>query len=193
MLDPLILRIISVGFAILFIPAAIHKLANISQFTAILRAYKILPKRMTLIASWLIPSLELLLGAAWLLLGIINLPTTVIATMSAMLLGLYTLSIATNISRGRSYIDCGCSFSTTITNTDDDTTMQHLSMGLVVRNILLIIVALVAALPTSVRNFLFIDYFSLLTATIALVLLFGAFNQLLINRNAINTWRKSHG
>jgi len=192
MLDPLILRIISVGFAILFIPAAIHKLANISQFTAILRAYKIMPERMTIIASWLIPLLELQLGSAWLLLEIINLPTTIIATMSAMLLGLYTLGIAINILRGRSYIDCGCSFSTTIAKTDNDGTMQHLSLGLVVRNVLLIIVALVAALPISVRNFLFIDYFSLLTATIAIVLLFGAFNQLLINRNAINTWRKSH-
>ena len=40
MLDPLILRIISVGFALLFIFAAAHKFNNKLQFLGILEAYQ---------------------------------------------------------------------------------------------------------------------------------------------------------
>ena len=182
-----------VGFALLFIPAAVHKLANRSPFKAILQAYDIVPERLTGSAARLIPLVELLLGSAWLMSGILNLPAATIAVMSALLLGLYTTGIAVNLLRGRSYIDCGCGFSTTIATADKGGTEQHLSSGLIVRNVLLMTTALVAVIPTAVREFLIIDYFNLLGTTIALVLLYGAFNQLLINRNAINAWRKSHG
>ena len=46
MLDPLILRIISVGFALLFIFAAAHKFNNKLQFRGVLEAYKICPPGM---------------------------------------------------------------------------------------------------------------------------------------------------
>ena len=193
MLDPLLLRIISVGFALLFIPAAVHKLANISQFSAIVQAYEILPRGLIRPSAVFIPLLELSLGVAWLLSGMPILFISSIAVMSASLLGLYTLGIAVNLHRGRSYIDCGCGFSTTITTTGKGQNVQHLSYGLLLRNVMLIAVALVAVIPPATREFLFIDYFNLLTATIALVLIYGAFNQLLTNRNAINAWRKSHG
>lgn len=193
MLDPLVLRIISIGFALLFIPAAVHKFANRDQFASILRAYEIMPQGLTEIVARIIPLFEISLGLAWLLSGTMNVPVATIALMTAILLALYTSGIAINMARGRSYIDCGCSFSTTITKTENDAMVQHLSTGLLARNILLITVALVAVFPSSIREFVIIDYFNLLTATIALVLLFGAFNQLLINKNAINAWRKPRG
>ena len=55
MLDPLILRIISVGFALLFIFAAAHKFNNKLQFLGILEAYQILPGTMPGLAVNVIP------------------------------------------------------------------------------------------------------------------------------------------
>jgi hypothetical protein len=69
---------------------------------------------------------------------------------------------------------------------------QQLSWGLVARNSILIIAALTATLPASERTIGFVDYVTLVAGLLAIVLLYGAANQLLNNGAAIGTWRNRH-
>lgn len=201
MLDPLILRIISLGFALLFMTAALHKFGDKPQFRGILEAYQILPSSMLGFAVNVIPVVELLLGVAWILSGLLFLHFQLVPLLSAMLLSAYTLSIGINLLRGRSYIDCGCGFSSmarSAKNRSDTAGIQQLSSGLLLRNCTLIATALITVIPPTLREMVFMDYLSLVTATVAFVLLYGAFNQLLANHNAIGAWRNtssedSHG
>ena len=201
MLDPLILRIISVGFALLFIFAAAHKFNNKLQFLGILEAYQILPGTMPGLAVNVIPALELMLGLAWALTALLLVQITLLPPMSAMLLFTYAMAIAINLFRGRSYIDCGCGFSSLAGSARSESNsggIQQLSKALVLRNCVLGVVALIAAASPSSRDLGFMDFLSLVTASFTLVLLYGAFNQLLVNRNIIGAWlnpprSNSHG
>ena len=201
MLDPLILRIIAVGLALLFIFAAAHKFNNKRQFLGILEAYQIMPSAMLSLAVNVIPVLELMLGLAWALTALLFIQITLLPLISAMLLITYAMAIAINLFRGRSYIDCGCGFSSMAGPTRSESEsggIQQLSRALVVRNCVLTVVALMAVIPPSSRDLGFMDFLSLVTASFAFVLLYGAFNQLLVNRNIIGAWlnspgRNSHG
>jgi hypothetical protein len=69
---------------------------------------------------------------------------------------------------------------------------QQLSWGLVARNAILIMAALTATVPISERAIGLLDYVTLVASLLAIVLLYGAANQLLNNNAAIGTWRNRH-
>lgn len=184
MLDPLILKAISIGFGLMFLLAGYHKLSENSQFRITLLEYQVIPESLASPASRIIPVGEILLGGAW-LLGWYLFGLTAIA--SAGLLGIYALAIVVNIYRGRVHFDCGCGFGGKSANE------QYLSGGLVARNLVLIGAAVATLLPTTNRELGSGDYLTLVAALLAMALLFGAANQLLANRAAINTWRKGNG
>lgn len=181
MLDPLVVKAISIGLGLMFLFAAYHKLADAAQFRVTMLEYQLLPEPLIAPLSRIIPILEILLGGGW-LLSYYTQGMTAIA--SALLLGVYTLAIGINIHRGRVYFDCGCGFGG---KGDDE---QYLSGGLIVRNLVLIGGALLTLLPVGGRALGFSDYLTLVAAILAVALLFAATNQLLTNRAAINTWRK---
>jgi len=178
-LDPLVHKAISLGFGLLFIVAGWHKLADRGSFRVTLLEYQVMPQAFVPAASWLIPGLELLLGLAW-LAG----PGGAAPLASAVLLGIYAAAIGINLRRGRVHFDCGCGFGS---RSDNE---QYLSGGLVIRNLVLVAVALIATLPTANRDLGAGDYLALVASLLAGSLLFGAANQLLANRAAINAWRK---
>jgi hypothetical protein len=180
MLDPLIIKAISIGLGLMFILAGYHKLADGPAFRIALLEYQVLPEILIVPASWAIPSAELMLGSAW----VFGWPHGMTAYTSAVLLGLYAAAIVFNIARGRLHFDCGCGFGGKRNNE------QYLSGGLVARNVVLIAAALVTTLPTPNRSLGLGDYATLVAALLAMALIFGATNQLLANRAAINTWRK---
>lgn len=182
MLDPLILKLVSICFALLFLLSAVHKLTALETFRTTLGAYDLLPHALIYPASILVPAIEAVLGIAW-LLAIAPVTT---AVMSIALLGSYTIAIATNILRGRVHIDCGCGMASAAGRD------QQLSWGLVVRNSLLIVTALAATLPASDRAIGTLDYVFLVAGLLAVALLYGAANQLLSNGAAISTWRQRH-
>lgn len=182
MLDPLLLKLVSICFALLFLLAAVHKLTALADFRATLHAYQLLPGAMIYPLGMLVPVVELVIGAAW-LLGVEPLP---VALASTALLATYTFAIAINIVRGRVHIDCGCGMAR---SSGKD---PHLSWGLVVRNSLLIIAVLSAALPPGERAIGVLDYLTLVAGLLAIVLLYGAANQLLSNGAAIGAWRNRH-
>jgi hypothetical protein len=184
MLDPLIIKTIAVGLGLMFLLAGYHKLAEAAQFRVTLLEYQVIPESLVAPISRIVPIIEILLGGAW-LVGYYQAGLT--ATASALLLGVYALAISINIYRGRVHFDCGCGFGGKSENE------QFLSGGLVLRNVLLIVAALATLMPATSRELGFSDYLTLIVALLAMTLLFGAANQLLANRAAINTWRKGNG
>jgi len=48
-------------------------------------------------------------------------------------------------------------------------------------------------LPSTARILGFMDYLGIVTASIAVILLYGSYNQLLTNNNAIKSWRQTNG
>jgi hypothetical protein len=180
-LDPLILKTIAVGLGLMFVIAARHKLADGAGFRITLLEYQVMPEALVSPASRVVPAIELVLGAAW-LLGAYGGGLTAVA--SAALLGVYAAAIGINLWRGRVHFDCGCGFG------GKRDTEQYLSGGLIARNAVLIALALLTLLPAADRRLAFGDWVTLAAALLAGALLFGAANQLLANRSAINTWRK---
>jgi len=184
MLDPLIYRIAALCFAVLFLVAGMHKIANVNQFRANLSAYKILPGKLISPVTRVLPVFEILLGLIW----AANLFQTLSAVLTALILSSYTMAIGINLARGRNYIDCGCGFSSS-TRTEG----QQLSTGLLLRNIALIVTAGIAGITSTDRLLGYMDYFSIVIASIIVVLAYMAFNQLLMNDSIIRSWRVSHG
>lgn len=182
MLDPLVLKLVSLCFGLLFLLAAVHKLTGLNRFRASLEAYELLPGALLTPASIGVPVIEVLLGAAWLA----AIERASIAFASMALLAAYTLAIAINLLRGRIHIDCGCGMASSAGRD------QQLSWGLVARNCILIAAALTATLPAGDRAIGILDYVTLVAGLLAIVLLYGAANQLLHNGAAIGTWRNRH-
>ena len=180
MIDPLIIKLVSLGFAVLFLTAAWHKFADYSAFTAALANYQLLPGVTQPVIAPLLPVAELLLGAAWLF----QISPQLTATASVIVLGAYTIGIAINLARGRTWIDCGCGFGRGASNE------QPLSAGLVLRNVLLIAIAGLPILSPVERSLVVADYLVMAVALTVSMLLFAGAGQLISNRAAINTWRK---
>lgn len=181
-MDPLVSKIIAIGLGLMFLAAAWHKVGDRAQFRVTLLEYQVLPQSLVAPAAVLLPLLEAALGLSW-LAGYPDTGLTAIA--SASLLAAYALAIGINLFRGRVHFDCGCGFAG---KSDNE---QYLSGGLLLRNAVLIVLALSTLWPAGRRDLGIGDYLTLLAALLAISLLFAAANQLLANRAAINTWRKS--
>ncbi len=181
LLDPLILKVIAIGLGLMFLVAAYHKLSEAGQFRITLLEYQVIPEALVAPASRVIPIIELLLGGC-LAAGL--LPRWHNCYRQCLVTRVYALAIGINIQRGRVHFDCGCGFGG---KSDNE---QYLSGGLLIRNIVLIAAALVTLIPAAPRMIGFSDYLTMLAALLAGALLFGAANQLLANRAAIDTWRK---
>jgi hypothetical protein len=182
MLDPLILRTISIGFGLLFLLAAVHKISTAQQFRVILEEYQVMPRVLAGLVARIVPLLEVLLSIGW----FAGYQPELVAISSAALLTMYTSAIGLNLLRGRIHIGCGCGVGG---SSDGD---QQLSSGLILRNTVLIAIALVAAIPVTARPFAVLDYVTLGTTLLAGTLLYAGANQLLANGAAIGTWRNKH-
>jgi len=181
-MDPLVVKTVAIGLGLMFLAAAWHKASDRAQFRVTLLEYQVLPQALVVPAAIALPLLEAALGLGW-LAGFPGTGLTAVA--SASLLMVYALAIAINLFRGRVHFDCGCGFAG---KSDNE---QYLSGGLVLRNAVLIVLALATLWPATDRELGVGDYLTLLASLLAISLLFAAANQLLANRAAINTWRKS--
>jgi hypothetical protein len=181
-MDPLVVKTVAIGLGLMFLAAAWHKAGDRAQFRVTLLEYQVLPQALVAPAAIIVPLFEAALGVSW-LAGYPG--TTLTAIASAALLGVYALAIGINLLRGRVHFDCGCGFAGKSGNE------QYLSGGLVLRNAVLIALALSTLWPATDRVLGVGDYLTLLAALLAAGLSFAAANQLLANRAAINTWRKS--
>jgi len=182
MLDPLILTTISIGFGLLFLLTAVHKFSTAQQFRVILEEYRVMPRVLAGLVARIVPLLEVILSIGW----FTAYRPGLVAISSAILLAAYTSAIGVNLLRGRIHIGCGCGVGG---SSDGD---QQLSSGLILRNAILIAIALVAAIPVTARPFAVLDYVTIGTTLLASALLYAGANQLLASGAAIGTWRNKH-
>jgi Methylamine utilisation protein MauE len=119
--------------SLLFTHAAFNKLMDWSAFTGYLADYRIIPDRASPYVSRL------------LIVGELLVPLTLVsghrrfgALLGIALLALYATSIAINLQRGRSHIECGCGGAG-----------QPIAWSLVLRNALLSAIAGLALLTSS--------------------------------------------
>jgi hypothetical protein len=186
MLDPQIIRCVALALGLLFLLAGAHKFGDRARFGGILANYRMVPVLLVSPLTLLMPLLELALGLFW-LVAVIRLQTgALLPVSSALLLTVYALAIAVNLVRRRNHIDCGCGFA-------KNDSGQRLSPWLVFRNLLLAAMAMTPLLGAVDRRLGVADHLLLVLISVALILLYAAFNQLLSNQGAIASWRNTHG
>jgi hypothetical protein len=163
--DPAIHWILRAGLAALLATAAFHKAARPGVFLQTLRDYQVLPHAWVPAAVPMIVALEASVAVTLLWPALAQ--TAAIAC--GVLLGVYSAAIATNLARGRRFIDCGCL---------GKGARQPLSGWLLARNGALIFASALAALPMSHRSLTWVDGFSIVGGLCVLSLLFQATNGL---------------
>src|SRR5262245_18128346 len=159
-LDPVIVLTLRFSVAWLFLAAVLHKLKDFTDFRAVIATYDVLPEHSIAAGAVLIVAVE---GA--IAIGALAQLWAGYFAASVVLVG-YAAVMTVNLVRGRRFIDCGCGGAA-----------QPLSMGLVIRNVVLALGALVALLPTFVRPLGWIDVVSIVLAIVMLGTLYAATNQ----------------
>ncbi len=154
------------ALALLWLAAASHKLRDPARFRDAFAGYQLAPAMAVRALAAFVPCLELALGLWLLIPGTGAAP----ALATAALLACYAIAIAANLLRGRRSIDCGCG-----------ARAQPLGEGLVVRNAVVVAIALAAALPANGRALVGLDAATIVGGTAALITLYVAADTALGN------------
>jgi len=173
--DPAVAIVLHVSLALLWAWSAAHKGRDLGTFAATLDAYELLPSRLVKPFARLITGTEVVLALT--LLWPSSARAAALAT--AVMLVIYATAIAINLRRGRRDIDCGCG---------GPAHRQRLHDGLVVRNLILIGLALLASIPNSPRHLSWVDAVSIAAAVITAALLYLAIDRLM----AQTPWWRLH-
>jgi hypothetical protein len=166
MLDPAVGVLLLACLALLFASAALHKLRDLSHFTEVLRAYRVLPGGAVRLAP-LVPLAELMV-AAGLLVSAARFDAGV---AGAALLGVYACAIAVNLGRGRRDLACGCG------GPDD---ARPIAPWMVARNLVLALTLLaITLLPWRTRALAPVDALTVGGGVAIATLLYVSLDQLL--------------
>jgi uncharacterized membrane protein YphA (DoxX/SURF4 family) len=160
--------------SLVFLTAAYGKLRHGMPFQGVVANYRLLPDAMVAPAAYLIPPVELLLGAT-LLLGL-AFPWPELG--AAALLLLFALAMGINLRRGRRHIDCGC-FQSAL--------KQTLSWTLVMRNVVLALLMGVTLLSNDAPR----DLLALMNGYLAGAVLFIILQALGILWSISPAWRRA--
>jgi hypothetical protein len=155
-----------------------HKLLDRIAFRETLRDYQILPEAAVGPVATIVPLVEFL---ACILLVVPGTRATG-ASIAALLLAGYALAIGLNLARGRTDIDCGCSWGGGT---------QPISAWLIGRNALLIAIAGVAANTWSARTLGIIDGLVILAAASFALLIYHAADRLIANQALLSGMQRS--
>lgn len=165
-LDPAIGYLIIAGSALLFVSAAVHKLRNLSRFTEIFTAYKVLPDALSRRLAWTIPCVELGVGAALLWPATRNM--AVPAALAVLIA--YAAGIGVNLLRGRVDLDCGCGAARD---------RRGIAAWMVWRNLILAAALGLTLLPWSTRSLNLTDVLTLVGGLLVGVILYASVDRLL--------------
>jgi hypothetical protein len=160
-LDPAIGWIIALSLGLLLGAAAVHKLRDPGRFRSIVAGYRLLPRALEWTAALVVIAVELLAA------GLLVLPSrrTLGAALAAALLAGYAIALAVNLGRGRTRIDCGClGFGHA----------DRIAWWMVGRNLALVALALVTALPASTRDLVALDGLTVAGSVVAAAVLYSA-------------------
>lgn len=172
-IDPALALSARLGLALLFASAAAHKLRDPGAFRAALAGYRLAPEWTQGPAVVALIAAEL--GVAFLLVA-----SERGAVPAALLLALYSAAITSGLARGLREIDCGCF---------GPAARQPLSAGLIARNLALVALALVAALPAGARGLTWLDAVAIGAAVALGTLLYASANTLLANAPRLRALR----
>jgi uncharacterized membrane protein YphA (DoxX/SURF4 family) len=166
-LDPALQTTFRVALGFLLLTSAGYKLHDFQRFVAVVGDYRVLPAWVSGSAAVVVLSAEVILGIALLV------PATAAAGAAgaALLLGAYSGAIAVNLWRGRVAIDCGCG---------RPGSERPLSGALLLRNSVLVVTAVAAALPPSTRAMVWMDALTIAAGVVTLSLLYAAVDTGLI-------------
>ena len=174
LIDPLVPLVVGFLFAGLFLAAAVHKLNARADFENILRGYALLPERLIGLFAVSIPVVELLIS------GVLIVRPELGVSLAAGILGLYALTMLSAILRGKADIDCGCAWGAA------ENEGGRIGASHIVRNLVLIGVIMIAAVPVSGRTLGVLDFVNAIAFVLVAGLLLVAWRQL----QAISALRK---
>jgi uncharacterized membrane protein YphA (DoxX/SURF4 family) len=166
--DPIIILIATYCVASLFLLSGWTKVRQFRVFRATLANYDLVPGFLVPVFAVLLTGLEFAIGCAVLI------PASASFGMfaAASLLLLYAGVIGVNLWRGRRDIDCGCT---------GPALRQSLTGWLVLRNIGLVLLALLGTNTPDARTLAGADYVLIALALAAAMALYAATNQLMAN------------
>ena len=182
--DPVVHLAVRAGFAVLFVATLAHKLLDFRRFRLAVAAYfrgtALAADAPAAMLAGIAAGLEGLAVAAC----VVPISGAVPAALTGGMLLLYALAMGLNLLRGNVLLDCGCSFGAE---------RHPVSPKLVFRNIALVLVAALMALPVIPRAMGLLDYLSAFASVAVAVLVFfiiGQFSQ--INRQRANLGQVSN-
>jgi len=176
-LDPVLLWVLRLGGALLLASAAAHKLGQPAAFRLALSRYGLLPEWALLPVARGLPVLEA--GLALALLWPALAPAAAFA--SAGLMVLYGGAIAASLARGLRGIDCGCG---------GPAGDAPLSLGLLVRNALLVLLLAAAAMPSTGRGLGWLDALSIGGGVAAFALVYLAAEVAMVNAARLRSFEE---
>ena len=168
MIDPDIILFARVSICLLFAHAVWNKLQSFPHFRATLAEYQLLPTGLVTPAAAMVIACE----CAIVLLLCVNATEFLGFSLAAGLLAVYLSAIWLNLLRGRRDIDCGC--------TGPGHT-QALTYWLLLRNLILVLIAVFGLLPATGRVIGWGDALLVLVAVLLATVLYATANQLLSN------------
>jgi len=166
--DPILIIASALAIAVLLASAATHKVRAPARFAKQMADYQLLPALLVKPLSRLVPLLELAIAFALL----VPVSRAWAALAAAALLALYAVAIGINLWRGRRDIDCGCA---------GPDQAQPLRPVLLLRNSLLVALALLASVTPLVRDMGLFDGFVTVAASAVALLIYAAADGLLAN------------
>lgn len=165
--DPIIALALRIALIALFGFSVLHKLSAFGVYAQTVTDYRLLPERLSKLASVIMFGVELTIIAA-----LLSLEPGWPFLLAAAVLTVYALAIGINLARGRRQIDCGCG----------GPPGQTISLALVIRNVFLAAAAALCATLTATRALSLVDVLVALAAAIVAALLYSTCNQLLLNQ-----------
>lgn len=162
-IDPAIRGLCAFSLALIFGASGVMKLRDLEMFEGSLANYQLAPMWMEKPLAYLLPTVECASAA-----GLLMASTRALAAAGLLaLLTIFTGAIAINLARGRTNIDCGC-FGPAL--------RQELSGWLLLRNLFLMLLAVLALLPESSRALESLDVVTIVLGAMTLVILYASAN-----------------
>lgn len=166
--DPVVVRSCQIGLSLILFVGAAQKLSNMGDFESAVAGYKLVPDWMTTLVAWFIPLMEcsagmLLLVDSWRIVG---------ATCAILVVLIVTLAVISNLLRGHVDIECGCG---------GVSGKSSLSWVLPIRNLVLILLAVISTGELEVRETQLLDYVSMIFSAFSMFLIYTTINQLTAN------------
>ena len=156
--------------AAIFALAGFHAMREWTVFGGIVEQYRIVPPRLAWIFARILPPLQWVAAAAL----VLPMASRAGAVLGLCLMTLFTAAIIVNLARGRVSIDCGCG----------GASGQKLSMGLVLRNLVVMVGLIMARVAPPQGAVDGVTAIGVICASLALIALYFAANQLMTNFQA---------